>query len=108
MWKFIPSCQISDHIQGGEIVGEVPETSAFIHRILCPPDIEGEIREIALEGEYTIEHTIAKVQTTEGERELKMYQRWPVRHPRPYKQRLNPTVPLVTGQRVIDTFFPFV
>ena len=106
LWKFTPSCQIGDQLQGGEILGEVPETSALSHRILCPPDMKGKIVEIAEEGEYPIEHVIAKIQTDDGMRELNMYQRWPVRHPRPYGQRLNPTIPLITGQRVIDTFFP--
>ncbi len=106
LWKFTPLCQVGDQIQGGEIVGEILETSTFIHRILCPPDIHGHVAELAPEGDYTIEHIIAKVQTAEGMRELKMYQRWPVRQPRPYKQRLNPSIPLITGQRVIDTFFP--
>ncbi|MBD3307116.1 V-type ATP synthase subunit A [candidate division KSB3 bacterium] len=105
-WQFSPSCHVGDTIQGGTILGEVPETAAFTHRILCPPDVQGTLREIAAEGAYSIEHPIAKVETAEGVRELTMCQRWPVRQPRPYHRRLNPTVPLVTGQRVIDTFFP--
>ena len=106
LWTFTPTRQIGEQIQPGEVLGDVPETSALVHRILCPPDVTGELIDIAPEGEYTIEHIIAKVKTADGERELNMYQRWPVRHPRPYKQRLNPTIPLITGQRVIDTFFP--
>ncbi len=106
LWKFAPSCKTGDQIRGGQVIGEVPETEAFIHKILCPPDIQGEITEISPEGEYTIEQCLAKVHTKRGEHELKMYQRWPVKHPRPYAKRLNPSVPLITGQRVIDTFFP--
>ena len=106
LWQFTPSCQVGDQMQGGGIIGEVPETSVFVHRVLCPLDIEGEVVAIVPKGEYTIEHTIAKVRTAAGERELKMYQRWSVRQPRPYRRRLNPAIPLVTGQRVIDTFFP--
>ncbi len=105
-WAFTPSRQTGEHIQPGEVLGEVPETSALVHRILCPPDVAGELIGIAPAGEYTIEHVIAKINTAHGEQELKMYHRWPVRQPRPYKQRLNPTIPLITGQRVIDTFFP--
>jgi V/A-type H+-transporting ATPase subunit A len=106
LWEFTPSCQAGDQIKGGEIVGLVPETEMLTHRILCPLDIQGEIVEIVPEGEYTIEQVIATVRTPEGNRELKMYQRWPVRHPRPYQDRLTPSIPLITGQRVIDSFFP--
>lgn len=105
-WTFKPLCRIGNRLKGGDILGEVPETSAFIHRILCPPTIQGELVEIAPEGEYQIEDVIAKVKTDTGVEAVKMYQRWPVRRPRPYRQRLNPTIPLITGQRVIDTFFP--
>ena len=106
LWHFTPIRQAGEQIHGGEIIGEVPETEALTHRILCPPNIEGELLEIAAEGDYTVEQVIARVKTANGEQELHMYQRWPVRHPRPYRQRLNPTIPLITGQRVIDTFFP--
>lgn len=105
-WTFKPLCRIGNRLKGGDILGEVPETSAFIHRILCPPTIQGELVEIAPEGDYQLEDVIAKVKTDTGVEAVKMYQRWPVRRPRPYRQRLNPTIPLITGQRVIDTFFP--
>ncbi|GAK55007.1 V-type ATP synthase alpha chain 2 [Candidatus Vecturithrix granuli] len=106
LWQFTPTCQVGDQIKGGDVLGDVQETSAFIHRILCPPDIRGKLLEIVPQGAYTIEHVIAKISTEDGEQELKMYHRWPVRQPRPYHNRLNPTIPLITGQRVIDTFFP--
>ncbi|AAL80306.1 V-type ATP synthase subunit A [Pyrococcus furiosus DSM 3638] len=106
-WHFTPKVKVGDKVVGGDIIGEVPETSIIVHKIMVPPGIEGEIVEIADEGEYTIEEVIAKVKTPSGEiKELKMYQRWPVRVKRPYKEKLPPEVPLVTGQRVIDTFFP--
>ena len=105
-WKFTPVCKVGDQIKGGNILGEVPETDLLTHRILCPLDIQGAIVEIVPEGEYTIEHPLAKVQTAEGERTVQMAQRWPVRQPRPYQERLTPTIPLITGQRVIDSFFP--
>ncbi len=106
VWTFTPVRKVGDTIQGGEVLGEVPETESFLHRILCPPHIHGKLTEIAPKGDYTIEQVIAKIQSPDGEHELKMYQRWPVRNPRPYKKRLNPNIPLITGQRVIDTFFP--
>nr|3SDZ_A Chain A, V-type ATP synthase alpha chain [Pyrococcus horikoshii OT3] len=106
-WHFIPKAKVGDKVVGGDIIGEVPETSIIVHKIMVPPGIEGEIVEIAEEGDYTIEEVIAKVKTPSGEiKELKMYQRWPVRVKRPYKEKLPPEVPLITGQRVIDTFFP--
>lgn len=106
-WKFTPKAKTGDRVVSGDILGVVPETSLIEHRIMVPPGIEGELVEIAEEGEYTIEETIAKVKTPSGEvKELKMYQRWPVRLKRPYKEKLPPEVPLITGQRIIDTFFP--
>ncbi|MFA4641121.1 ATP synthase subunit A [Pyrococcus kukulkanii] len=106
-WHFTPKVKVGDKVVGGDIIGEVPETSIIVHKIMVPPGIEGEIVEIADEGEYTIEEVIAKVKTPSGEiKELKMYQRWPVRVKRPYKEKLPPEIPLITGQRVIDTFFP--
>ncbi|ASJ15938.1 V-type ATP synthase subunit A [Thermococcus chitonophagus] len=106
-WHFTPKVKVGDKVVGGDIIGEVPETSIIVHKIMVPPGIEGEIVEIADEGEYTIEEVVAKVKTPSGEiKELKMYQRWPVRVKRPYKEKLPPEIPLITGQRVIDTFFP--
>ncbi|AMM53185.1 ATP synthase subunit A [Pyrococcus kukulkanii] len=106
-WHFTPKVKVGDKVVGGDIIGEVPETSIIVHKIMVPPGIEGEIVEIADEGEYTLEDVIAKVKTPSGEiKELKMYQRWPVRVKRPYKEKLPPEIPLITGQRVIDTFFP--
>ncbi|WRS51776.1 ATP synthase subunit A [Thermococcus sp. SY098] len=106
-WHFTPKVKVGDKVVSGDIIGEVPETSLIVHKILVPPGIEGEIVEIAEEGDYTIEEIIAKVKTPSGEiKELKMYQKWPVRKKRPYKEKLPPHVPLITGQRTIDTFFP--
>lgn len=105
-WNFTPSVAVGDTVQGGAVLGTVPETEMLLHRILCPLDVEGEVTQVAAEGEYTIDEVIATVKTANGERQLRMYHRWPVRHPRPYRDRLTPSVPLITGQRVIDTFFP--
>nr|WP_228359804.1 MULTISPECIES: ATP synthase subunit A [Thermococcus] len=106
-WHFTPKVKVGDKVVGGDIIGVVPETSIIEHKIMIPPEIEGEIIEIVGEGDYTIEEVIAKVKAPNGEiKEVRMYQRWPVRMKRPYKQKLPPEVPLVTGQRTIDTFFP--
>ncbi len=106
-WHFTPKVKVGDKVVAGDIIGVVPETSLIEHKIMVPPGIEGEIVEIAEEGDYTIEEIIAKVKTPSDEiKELKMYQKWSVRKKRPYKEKLPPHVPLITGQRTIDTFFP--
>ncbi len=107
-WAFTPRAQVGDRVQGGAILGVVPETALIEHRILTPPDVEGTLTWIAPAGEYTIVDPIARLQTPRGEQEITMLQRWPVRRPRPYRRRLLPTEMLVTGQRVLDTFFPLV
>ncbi len=105
-WHFTPKVKVGDKVTGGDILGVVPETSIIEHKVLVPPWVEGEIVEIAEEGDYTIEEVIAKVKKPDGSiEELKMYHRWPVRVKRPYKRKLPPEVPLITGQRTIDTFF---
>jgi len=106
LWAFTPQVKVGDVVAGGAILGTVPETGLIEHRVMVPPDIEGRLSWVAPEGEYTIEEPIARVKTGEGERELTMLQRWPVRHPRPIALRLEPKVPLITGQRVLDTLFP--
>ncbi|USH00245.1 ATP synthase subunit A [Thermococcus argininiproducens] len=106
-WHFTPTVKVGDKVVEGDIIGTVPETGIIEHKIMIPPRVNGEIVEIAEEGDYTIEEVIAKVKMPNGEiKELKMYQRWPVRVKRPYKQKLPPEIPLITGQRTIDTFFP--
>ncbi|MFN3966662.1 MAG: V-type ATP synthase subunit A, partial [Endomicrobiia bacterium] len=95
-----------DEVSGGSIIGEVEETVLVKHKILLPPDISGKIIKI-FEGEFTLEEPIAILKTEKGtELPIKMYHKWPVRKPRPYLKKLTPEVPLFTGQRVIDTFFP--
>ncbi|MHA1410066.1 MAG: V-type ATP synthase subunit A [Candidatus Odinarchaeia archaeon] len=106
-WKFTPTVKKGDKVVGGSELGTVPETTLVKHIIMVPPNMEGEITEIAPPGEYTVEETIAKLKTKEGKiEELKMMQIWPVRKPRPFKTKLPSEVPLITGQRIIDTFFP--
>ncbi len=106
IWEFIPTKKNKDKVKAGDAIGYVQETPVIKHYILVPPDIdEAEIIEIK-SGKFTVEDVICKVATKEGIKELKMYHKWPVRKPRPYKQKLVPSEPLFTGQRVIDTFFP--
>jgi V/A-type H+/Na+-transporting ATPase subunit A len=105
-WKFTPTRKAGDEVNGGAILGTVPETAALEHRVMVPPNIKGTLTWIAAEGEYTITDVIARVKTEAGEKELSMLQRWPVRRPRPYGVRRKMDEPLVTGQRVLDTFFP--
>ena len=105
-WDFTPTCKVGDEVKGGQIIGTVPETPVLEHRVMVPPDVSGTITWIAPAKAYTIDETIAKIKTAEGEKEIAMLQRWPIRRLRPYKARLAATTPLITGQRVLDTFFP--
>lgn len=105
-WHFEPTVKVGDIVQGGDVIGVVQETVNFQHRIMVPPEIKrAKVLEI-YEGNFTVEEVICVV-NAEGQRvELKMLSKWPVRIPRPYKRKLPPKEPLVTGQRVVDTFFP--
>jgi V/A-type H+-transporting ATPase subunit A len=105
-WEFTPKLKAGDEVSGGTIIGTVPETEALEHRVMVPPDMEGTLTWVAPAKQYTVEETIARLQTKNGEVELSLLQRWPVRRPRPYRARSNMTEPLITGQRVLDTFFP--
>ncbi len=105
-WKFTPRLKVGEALSGGAILGTVPETESIEHRVMVPPDVAGTLTWIASAGEYMIEDVIARVRTQHGERELSMLQHWPVRQARPYKARLGVSIPLITGQRVLDSFFP--
>ena len=105
-WAFTPCVDTRSVVHGGTVIGKVPETSLIEHRIMVPPDMSGRLNWIAPPGEYTITEPIARVETEGGEKQLTMLQRWPVRRPRPYRRRLPPNEMLVTGQRVLDAFFP--
>jgi V/A-type H+-transporting ATPase subunit A len=107
-WAFTPRIKPGTAVQGGTLLGVVPETPAIEHRVMVPPEMSGRLTWVAPPGEYTIEEPIARLETERGEQVLTMLQRWPVRRPRPYRRRLPPTELLVTGQRVLDTFFPLV
>jgi V/A-type H+-transporting ATPase subunit A len=104
-WAFTPLRKPGDQVEPGDVVGEVQETVLVRHRIMLPPGMSGEIVRIE-PGEFTVDEPVAVIKTSEGEQLLKMAQRWPVRRPRPYRRKLQPDQPLVTGQRVVDTFFP--
>ncbi|MBA7472704.1 V-type sodium ATPase catalytic subunit A [subsurface metagenome] len=105
-WHFKPTVKNGEVVSSGDIIGEVQETTQFVHRIMVPVAVEGTIKKIA-EGDYTVEETIAVCLAEDGtETELKLMQKWPVRNARQVVKRLAPNSVLVTGQRVIDTFFP--
>ena len=105
-WTFVPTVEVGEEVAGGDIIGTVKETPIVEQRIMIPNGISGKLVSIQ-GGEYTLEETIAVVETEKGEKkEISLLQKWPVRVGRPYKEKLSPTVPLVTGQRVIDCLFP--
>ena len=105
-WAFQPVVAEGDRVVGGDVLGTVQETVVVEHRIMVPPDTEGTVIRI-LTGSFTVEQPVAVIRTDDGtEKEVAMLQRWPVRRGRPYREKLAPASPLVTGQRVIDTFFP--
>lgn len=108
-WEFKPSPDLQEgmEIGRGDVLGTVQETELIEHRIMVPADIQkGVLKKLPEEKSYRVEDIIAEIETDDGVREINMFQRWPVRTPRPMVRKLVPTVPLVTGQRVIDTFFP--
>lgn len=110
-WHFVPRRDLEpgSEIVGGTVLGTVQETPSIEHRILVPPDIAGELEELAPEGDYTVEGTAARVRTADGHiHKLHFFHRWPVRTARPYRRRDPVGTPLITGQRVLDTFFPLI
>ncbi len=107
-WNFKPSVKSGDKVQEGDVIGLVDETKLIVHKIMVPPGIEGTVTEIT-GGKYTIIEPIAKIKDNNGNmHDIKMMQKWPVRKQRPFKTKLSPDVPMITGQRVIDTLFPIV
>jgi len=104
-WKFNPIKNVGDEVVAGDVLGTVQETTIIEHKIMVPNNIEGTITSLK-EGEYTVEDAIGEIETKDGKKEVTLMQKWPVRMGRPYKRKLNPVEPMVTGQRVIDTFFP--
>ncbi len=105
-WKFTPVVQAPCPARGGMIIGTVRETELIEHKVMLSPHMTGDLVQIAPEGEYTVEDTVATVKSGDREVAVTMYHKWPVRVGRPYARRLPHTMPLITGQRVLDTLFP--
>jgi len=110
-WHFVPAVKKGDRVASGDILGEVRETPVVLHRVLVPPRVSGTVDWVADEGEYTVEEPIAHIVSGAhggaGKRvEVPMLSKWPIREPRPFRKKLDPSLPLITGQRILDTFFP--
>ena len=104
-WEFNPTAKVGDMVEPGDVIGTVQETPVVLQKIMIPVGITGKIKEIK-GGSFTVVETVAVVETKDGDREVQLMQKWPVRKGRPYKRKINPKEPMLTGQRVIDTFFP--
>ena len=106
-WKTHLTVSIGDSVHGGDIIAEVPETTAIVHKCMVPPHISGIITKVMPDGEYTIDEPLVTVELSSGETiDLTMTQKWPIRVPRPTHHRFPASVPLITGQRILDTMFP--
>ena len=105
-WEFNPVAEPGQHVDAGDVLGTVQETSAILHKIMVPPGLSGTVKSIE-KGEFTVDHVVAVVEDYKGKvHELTMVQNWPVRIPRPYSQKYTPARPMNSGQRIIDTLFP--
>ncbi|MBU1167017.1 V-type ATP synthase subunit A, partial [Patescibacteria group bacterium] len=107
IWEFKPVAKAGDEVTSGDVLGEVEESTTVLHKVMVPFGIEGKVKEVK-DGEYNIEETIAVIETKDGDKDVAMLQKWPIREPRPVKEKLVPKEPLITGQRVVDSFFPIV
>ena len=106
-WQTHMTVKRGDHVYGGTIIAEVPETRAITHKVMIPPDLEGDVLSVVSDGEYTINDTLITLMTKEGtEKAITMTQKWPIRIPRPTVKRYPASKPLITGQRILDTLFP--
>ncbi|MBO4562826.1 MAG: V-type ATP synthase subunit A [Clostridia bacterium] len=105
-WEFNPTASVGEDLTGGDALGFVQESGAVRHIIMVPPNVSGRLVWLSEKAELTVTEPIARLENEKGETELTMMQKWPVRRGRPYKEKLPPNEPMVTGQRVIDTFFP--
>ena len=104
-WNFVPVAKVGDEVEPGDVLGTVQETASVVQKIMVPVGTVGTVKEIKA-GEFTVEEVVAVVATADGDKELTMMQRWPVRKGRPYLEKLPPEMPLITGQRVVDGLFP--
>ena len=105
VWHFNPMAKPGDEVEAGDIIGTVQETAIVLHKIMVPYGVAGKIKSIT-EGDYTVEQAVAVIETKNGDKEVTLMQKWPVRSGRPYKEKLPPDMPLITGQRVVATMFP--
>lgn len=105
VWQFVAVKSVGDKVQTGDIIGTVDENAVFVHKIMIPYGIKGEIKSIK-SGSFKVDDTVAVLTTDKGDINITMLQKWPVRKGRPYKEKMPPVRPLISGQRVIDTFFP--
>ena len=106
-YHFVPTANVGDEVKPGNVLGTVKETELIDHSIMVPPDHHGgKLTKIVSEGDYDLETDIATTEKDGNSINLKMYHKWPVRKPRPYQKKHDPTIPLLTGQRILDTFFP--
>ena len=105
VWEFKPEVDVGDVVEEGDVLGTVQETVLINHKIMVPPGLKGKVKKIE-NGRKKIEEIVCVLTTDEGDKELNMIQHWPVRIGRPYKQRVSPQMPLITGQRVVDALFP--
>ncbi len=107
LWDTHMTVKAGDHLYPGSIIAEVPETPAIVHKVMIPPDVEGFVIDVVPDGRYTINDRLLTLQLSDGtEKPVTMTQKWPIRVPRPTAKRFPPTVPLITGQRILDTMFP--
>ena len=104
-WTFVPVAKVGDKVTAGDVIGTVQETVVVTQRIMVPYGVEGTVKEIKA-GDFTVDEVVCIVATDKGDRELTLMQKWPVRRGRPYVEKIPPVMPLITGQRVVDTFFP--
>ena len=107
LWKFTPTVKAGDVVSAGDVIGTVQETPVVLHKIMVPYGVKGTVKEVK-SGEFTVVDTVCVLETEDGVKELPMMQKWSVRKGRPYAKKISPAQPMLTGQRVIDTFFPVV
>ncbi len=104
-WAFKPCVSVGEMVEAGDIIGTVAETELVSHKIMVPSGVSGEVASVE-QGDFAVDQVVAIIKTDKGNRELTLLQKWPVRVGRPFKKKLSPNMPLITGQRVIDTLFP--
>ncbi|MEG2675542.1 MAG: V-type ATP synthase subunit A, partial [Clostridia bacterium] len=104
-WNFVASAKVGDKVKAGDVIGSVQENEIISHKIMIPFGVSGIVEKIT-SGEFNVLETVAILATDNGKKDVCMLQKWPVRKGRPYKEKLSPTMPMITGQRVIDTLFP--